>query len=362
MQGDRPGGGGGGEETGSGGAHGKRGGKKSKSKSSGSSSTTASSVSSNAHPELSLTGAVVGGSGGGMTGFDTSHLGSVIQLDVGGLRFSTTLSTLRAVPDSMLSLMFSGRFPLLTQADGSHFIDRDGTHFRHILNYLRDGARFVVPTDLQACRELLREVEYYQIVPLILKLRHLLEEHDKPTRKMYCTIRYLPGSTYDGWPMRIEGPLRSDIFVHLNGGSPVPEMLTPNVKNIFGSPVLGWKIRGIFITKIFNLLASHGWSIDTSNGSGGGKEKNFAEMYILSSPLTNIPYSSESDHDSSSSPSSSSTTSSLSPIGSMPSSPSLSLPRSTPIHSPPHASNPQSPPLSPTLIPSFMGTMGDADD
>jgi hypothetical protein len=35
--------------------------------------------------------------------------------------------------------MFSGRHQLKTESDGSHFIDRDGTHFRYILNYLRDG-------------------------------------------------------------------------------------------------------------------------------------------------------------------------------------------------------------------------------
>lgn len=42
------------------------------------------------------------------------------------------------------------------------FVDRDGKHFRHILNWLRDG---VVPTlkDSQYS-ELLREAEYYQLL------------------------------------------------------------------------------------------------------------------------------------------------------------------------------------------------------
>ena len=45
---------------------------------------------------------------------------------------------------------------------GYVFIDRDGKHFRHILNWLRDG---VVPTlkDTQYL-ELLREAEYYQLL------------------------------------------------------------------------------------------------------------------------------------------------------------------------------------------------------
>lgn len=34
--------------------------------------------------------------------------------------------------------MFSGRFELQPDENGRYFIDRDGTHFRHILNFLRN--------------------------------------------------------------------------------------------------------------------------------------------------------------------------------------------------------------------------------
>ena len=43
------------------------------------------------------------------------------------------------IPSPLLSSMFSGKHELRPEADGSYFIDRDGTHFRHILNYLRDA-------------------------------------------------------------------------------------------------------------------------------------------------------------------------------------------------------------------------------
>ena len=42
-------------------------------------------------------------------------------------------------PGSMLHAMFSGRFDTKPSEDGSYFIDRDGTHFLYILNYLRTG-------------------------------------------------------------------------------------------------------------------------------------------------------------------------------------------------------------------------------
>ena len=64
-----------------------------------------------------------------------------ITLNVGGHRFTTTVTTLRNAPSpSLFSAMFSGRHSLPTSGgDGSVFIDRDGRHFSAVLNYLRDG-------------------------------------------------------------------------------------------------------------------------------------------------------------------------------------------------------------------------------
>jgi hypothetical protein len=62
-----------------------------------------------------------------------------VKLNVGGMRFETTRTTLQRCPLSMLAVMFSGRegvgVPL--DADGYAFIDRNGTHFGTILDYLR---------------------------------------------------------------------------------------------------------------------------------------------------------------------------------------------------------------------------------
>lgn len=62
----------------------------------------------------------------------------MIPLNVGGYSFVTTLSTLTKDKDSMLAAMFSGRHELDTDSEGRFFIDRDGTYFKYILNYLRD--------------------------------------------------------------------------------------------------------------------------------------------------------------------------------------------------------------------------------
>jgi len=71
---------------------------------------------------------------------------------------------------SMLHAMFSGRFDAKPSGDGSYFIDRDGTHFRHILNYLRTG-QLIVPQDEIIRVELLAEADFYQIEGIVNPLR-----------------------------------------------------------------------------------------------------------------------------------------------------------------------------------------------
>ena len=66
----------------------------------------------------------------------------------------------------MLAAMFSGRFELKPYADGAFFIDRDGTHFRYILNYLRTG-KLTLPEDKTLVKELLEEAEFYQIQGMV---------------------------------------------------------------------------------------------------------------------------------------------------------------------------------------------------
>ncbi|XP_050398389.2 uncharacterized protein LOC126816176 [Patella vulgata] len=101
---------------------------------------------------------------------------SRIKLDIGGHQFTTSLLSLTRDPASMLSAMFSGRHDIKKETDGSYFIDRDGTHFRYILNYLRDGGikEGTLPNCENIWRELLTEAEYYQLNELAEYLNALL--------------------------------------------------------------------------------------------------------------------------------------------------------------------------------------------
>eukprot|EP00959_Pyramimonas_sp_CCMP1952_P166265 3475037-Pyramimonas_sp.AAC.1 len=63
--------------------------------------------------------------------------------------------------------MFSGRFPLEPdEEDGSFFIDRDGTLFKFVLNFMRDPVNFDAPMDREVARDLLKEAKYFGIVSL----------------------------------------------------------------------------------------------------------------------------------------------------------------------------------------------------
>jgi len=76
-----------------------------------------------------------------------------IELDVGGTRFATAQATL-AGSDSF----FSGLVGHAPEAPVL-FVDRDPTHFRHVLNWLR-GVR-VLPRNTATLTELRAEADFY---------------------------------------------------------------------------------------------------------------------------------------------------------------------------------------------------------
>ena len=111
---------------------------------------------------------------------ESMQLSTKVKLNVGGILFTTTVQTLTKDPDSMLAAMFSGRFPMKPAKDGTFFIDRDGTYFRYILNYLRDG-KLSLPEGATFFEEIEAEAEFYQI-------QGILDELGKP-RSAKSSIR-----------------------------------------------------------------------------------------------------------------------------------------------------------------------------
>ncbi|KAI8826139.1 uncharacterized protein EV422DRAFT_515485 [Fimicolochytrium jonesii] len=106
--------------------------------------------------------------------------GNVVYVNVGGTLFATTLETLTtAYPDSLLAEWFGdeAKRASLELRDGCYFVDRDATHFRHIINYLRG-----LPSHLSLSRtppallELALEAEFYRLPDLASQLHDMYED------------------------------------------------------------------------------------------------------------------------------------------------------------------------------------------
>ncbi|KAL9655394.1 hypothetical protein ABK040_011235 [Willaertia magna] len=137
--------------------------------------------------------------------------GSIIKLNVGGKLFSVLKETLctrikrdnanklykkeEYYPEHMLNAMISGLFELLKDENECIFIDRDGTYFSYILNYLRaEGLRgkFVLPSKNDECalKALYIEAQYYQIEGLMEELELII-----PPLKVFCeSEKYFPNT------------------------------------------------------------------------------------------------------------------------------------------------------------------------
>ena len=87
-----------------------------------------------------------------------------VILRVGGRDFHTSMVTLRADPTSLFAGMMNRNSPFRPCGRSTYYIDRDPSHFRLILNYLRGGAHIearTLPSDERYLCELLVEARFY---------------------------------------------------------------------------------------------------------------------------------------------------------------------------------------------------------
>ena len=103
---------------------------------------------------------------------------TIVKLNVGGKHYMTTRTTLENCGENMLSNLISAKYSP-TMIEDAYFIDRDGTTFREILNFLRNAEEYKLPTNSQDLNALLIEARYYTIMPLIEKIEQKLEHRKK---------------------------------------------------------------------------------------------------------------------------------------------------------------------------------------
>jgi N-acetylneuraminic acid mutarotase len=102
-----------------------------------------------------------------------------VELNIGGYRYETSVQTLRRVPHTFFDAYFSGRYAQDVCTDGSIFVDRDGEHFGHILEYMRVGIVSVAEPgahpSVSLLRTLKREFGFY-CIELVVEQAEGLEE------------------------------------------------------------------------------------------------------------------------------------------------------------------------------------------
>ena len=142
------------------------------------------------------------------------HDANLVLLDIGGVLFKTSRSTLLSIPDTYFTahLTFT-----TTPSTTPLFIDRDSVHFRHVLNYMRDRS---LPDGLtlRDLNELHREATYYAIDELreqVDRLRVEMGRREEEAERRRETERLLLQASASErqqhmWPNRsLSNPLQS---------------------------------------------------------------------------------------------------------------------------------------------------------
>jgi parallel beta-helix repeat protein len=162
-------------------------------------------------------------------GTDAEHR---VRLNVGGTPYETSLDTLTCATDSMLAAMFSGKFMVDTQPDGSCFFDRDPKLFREILLYLRwlrdtkerdlpESSLVYCPAVTDVEKEgLTREALYFGIDGLVKMLTHNVLEVSLDVNAKYRRISEALQDARDGDMVIVRPGLYMDSFT-LNRNVPI---------------------------------------------------------------------------------------------------------------------------------------------
>lgn len=200
---------------------------------------------------------------------------SILNLNVGGYVYTTTLDTVTRDPNSMLEAMFSGRQRIATDTRGNYFIDRDGALFRHVLNFLRTS-ELCLPQSFDEFDQLSAEADFYQVGDLIEALQIFRED-----RRRNLQLSEDQGSmivSVDRYRNQLLLSGREDLVKEV-----FKEYIKPSEFVLTLLPARGyvrdyrvpWRPGGAELTKAdaFDLLYGNGFELAGCNGGGSDADE-----------------------------------------------------------------------------------------
>ncbi|XP_043557445.1 putative potassium channel regulatory protein [Chiloscyllium plagiosum] len=117
--------------------------------------------------------------------------GEVVFLSVGGMKFTTFAATLKRYQDSKLARVLEGGDPDFRVVNGHLFVDRDGSLFRYILDFLRTR-QLILPPGFSDHDRLVREADFYDLPSLI----DLINQDRLKQRLEILEVRFSLQETY----------------------------------------------------------------------------------------------------------------------------------------------------------------------
>ncbi|XP_023246940.1 BTB/POZ domain-containing protein KCTD16 isoform X2 [Copidosoma floridanum] len=203
---------------------------------------------------------------------------SIVELNVGGVFYTTALSTLTRESDSHLAAIFQDKLNLEKDAKGKYFLDRDGVLFRYVLDYLRNQA-LVLPEGFRERERLRQEADFYGLGNLVKAIQ---EQESGPTsltqqqqKNGFITVGYR-GSFAFGREGLSDVKFRKLSRILVCGRVALCRDVFGETLNESRDPDHGMSdrytsrffLKHSFIEQAFDMLHEHGFRLVGSCGSG----------------------------------------------------------------------------------------------